>query len=89
MDLPNDQWTLVATAQAKSIIQNTGDATIAFVFAGALPGAGTLLADGEHFRLPAYAMPLTILDMNTEVVNLYARSYGAKVGKLTVYNVAP
>jgi hypothetical protein len=82
----NDQWDLIATAPAKTVIQATGDATIAFVFAAALPGAGTLLGNGEHFKLKPYDSPFTVIGLDVDVQNLYARTLGpANRGFITVY----
>lgn len=88
MQLPNNAWTLVATAPTLLEMQNVGVSRIAYVFAASLPGPTAIALDSdEHFILgpgsPPYVYRGAALGLNC-----YARALGPKTGLLTV-NKAP
>lgn len=84
MNLPNDQWTLIATSPTLLEMQNTGKTRIAYAFAASLPGPTDInLETDEHFILAPGSEPY-IYRGAALGTNVYGRNLGPGTGQLAL-----
>ena len=92
MQVTNATWQQVGDPTPSTLtVQNVGTPRIAYVFAAAQPGAGSITLDSdEHFILLPGANAVSFANLSAEGLTMWARALGPNTADLAVSSyVAP